>query len=82
MPGTKIDRRVAANKNDELIAQAAKRTDWAGAALERAAGGLHDARGRAGDPLTDLEGVVLDEAARVSHLAEDIESQRVDSEGR
>ncbi len=81
MPGTKIDRRAAqANgartRDDLLIARAARRTDWAGAALEKAAGDLADAHGGEGNALTGLSEVVLEEALRVSHLAEDIESHR------
>jgi len=81
MSGTRIDHRVAradasARRDDELITRAAKRTDWAGTALESAAGDLDDAHGVEGKPLTDLAEVVQDEAARVSHLAEDIESHR------
>jgi hypothetical protein len=81
MSGDKIDRRgaqedAAATKDDELITRAAKRTDWAGTALESAAGELDDAHGVEGKPLTDLAEVVKDEATRVSHLAEDIESHK------
>jgi hypothetical protein len=61
-------------RDSELIKRAAKRTDWAGAALESAAGDLDEAHGVEGNALTGLTEVVLDEAARVSHLAEDIES--------
>jgi hypothetical protein len=79
--GTKIVHRAVradadARRDDELIARAAKRTDWAGMALESAAGDLDDAHGVEGKPLTDLAEVVQDEATRVSHLAEDIESHR------
>jgi len=81
MSGSKIDRRAAqedaaAKQDDELITRAAKRTDWAGTALESAAGDLDDAHGVEGKPLTDLAEVVQDEATRMSHLAEDIESHR------
>jgi hypothetical protein len=81
MSATKIGRRAtqasaAASRNDELIARAAKCADLAGTALESAAADLDGAHDSAGDPLTGLAEVVLDEAARVSHLAEDIESQR------
>ncbi len=81
MPGTKIDCRVGqvdtpATRDDELIGRAAKRTDWAGAALEGAAGDLNNAHGSEGGPLTGLAEVVLEEAARVSHLAEDIQSHK------
>jgi len=81
MSDTKIDRRVgrvnaAARRDDELITRAAKRTDWAGTALESAAGDLDDAEGGEGNDLTGIAEVVLEEAACVSHLAEDIESRR------
>ncbi len=81
MSGTKIVHRVVrpdadVRRDDELITRAAKRTDWAGTALESAAGDLGDAHGIEGKPLTDLAEVVQDEATRVSHLAEDIESLR------
>jgi hypothetical protein len=85
MSGGKIDRRAAqedaaAKKDDELITRAAKRTDWAGTALESAAGDLDDVHGVEGRALTDLAEVVQDEATRVSHLAEDIKSHRLVSE--
>ncbi len=81
MPGTKIDRHAgrieaAARRDNELITRAAKRTEWAGTALESAAGDLDDAHSGEGDSLTGLAEVVLDAAVRVSHLAEDIESHR------
>jgi hypothetical protein len=81
MPGTKIDDRAgrvdaAARRDAELITRASKRTDWAGTALESAAGDLDDAHSGEGDALTGLAEVVLEEAVRVSHLAEDIESHR------
>jgi hypothetical protein len=81
MSGTKIDRRVgpvdaAAGRDDRLIARAAKRTDWAGTALESAAVDLEDADGGEGRALTSLAEVVQEEAVRLSHLAEDIESHR------
>ncbi|HWG08742.1 MAG TPA: hypothetical protein VN672_07010 [Solirubrobacteraceae bacterium] len=87
MRGTKLDRRTArasaaANRNDELIARAAKRTDLAGAALQSAAGDLEAAHSCEGNPLTGLAELVLDEARRVSHLAEDISSQEQDSNDR
>jgi hypothetical protein len=62
--------------SDSAAPGAAKRTDWAGAALESAAGDLDDAHGGEGNDLTGLAEVVLEEAACVSHLAEDIESRR------
>jgi hypothetical protein len=81
MSNTKGDRRAArtraaAKRNDGLIERAAKHADWAGAALESAAGDLDGAHGREGNALTGLAEVVQDEAERVSHLAEDIKSQR------
>ena len=87
MPGTKTDRRAArasaaANRNDELIARAGKRADLAGAALQSAAGDLKAAHSSKGDPLTGLAELVLDEARRVSRLAEDISSQEQDSNER
>jgi hypothetical protein len=62
--------------SDSAAPGAAKRTDWAGTALESAAGDLDDAHGGEGNDLTSLAEVVLEEAACVSHLAEDIESRR------
>ena len=81
MSGAKIDHRVVradadARRDDELIIRAAKRTDWAGAALGSAAEDLDDAHGGEGKPLTDLAEVVHDQAGRVSRLAEDIASHR------
>jgi hypothetical protein len=81
MSGTEVDRRAgtvgaAAKHEDELITRAAKRADWAGTALESAAGDLDDVRGREGNDLTGLAEVVKDEAGRVSRIAEDIESRR------
>lgn len=81
MSGTKSHRhavlaRAAADRNSELIERAAKRADWAGSALESAAGDLDGTHGTEGNALTGLTEVVLEEAARVSRLAEDIESQR------
>jgi len=81
MSGTKIDRRVERDsasvaRDDDLISRAAKRADWAGTALKSAAGDLDDAHSTEGRPLKELAEVVEDEAARVSHLAEDIESHR------
>jgi hypothetical protein len=66
----------ATSRDDELLTRAAKRTDWAGAALESAAGDLDEAHGAEGNALPGLVEVVLDEAARVSHLAEDIDSHK------
>ena len=84
MSGTKTDRTdAAAKKDDELITRAAKRTDWAVTALERAADDLDDAHNEEGSRLTSLAEVVQEEASRVAHLAEDIESQRaVPEDGR
>jgi hypothetical protein len=81
MSGTEIERRrgrvgAAARKDDELLSRAAKRTDLAGTALASAAGDLDNAHGRDGNALTGLAEVILDEAGRVSHLVEDIESHR------
>ena len=81
MSGIKIHRSVGrahedVSRDDELIARAAKRADWAGAALEGAAGDLGDAHGGEGNSLTGLAEVVQEEAVRVSHLAQDIESHR------
>jgi hypothetical protein len=80
MSATRIDRRVAqagarADRNDELIARAAERVDWAGAALVSAAEDLGGAQSCEGNPLTGVREVVMDEAARVGRLAEDIASQ-------
>jgi hypothetical protein len=78
MSDSKIDRRTDADAkmDDDRITRAAKRTDWAGSALEGAAEDLDDAHGDEGKPLTTLSELVKEEAARVSHLADDIESQR------
>jgi hypothetical protein len=80
MFATKIDRRglvsATARRDDELIARAAKRASLAGSALRSAAGDLQDAHGDDGNALTGVADVVLDEAVRVSNLAEDIESRR------
>jgi hypothetical protein len=75
---TEIDQRsnqvlAVVRRDEELIARAAKRADWAGAALRTAARDLSDAHGEDGNPLTGLAEVVLEQAARVSSLAEDIE---------
>lgn len=67
---------AAARYNDELIARAAKRAGWAGAALEGAAWDLHDACDDEGKVMAGVCEVVLDEAARVHRLAADIESHR------
>ena len=67
---------AAAKRNDGLIERAAKRADLAGTALESAAGELDGAHGPEGTALTGLAEVVLEEAHRVSHLAEDIASQK------
>jgi hypothetical protein len=82
MPSTKIDRRAgavgaAARRDRALIARAAKRTDLAGTVLESAAADLNDAHGEDGNTLTGLAEVVLEQAGRISHLAEDIDSHRV-----
>jgi|GEM_PF-6597342 len=67
---------TATETDDELISRAAKRADWASTALESAADDLDDAHGDQGKSLAGLVEVVQDEAGRVSHLAEDIESHR------
>jgi hypothetical protein len=81
MSGTEIDRpteqgSTAARRDDALLARAAKRADLAGTALAGAAGDLGNAHGRDGNALTGLAEVILDEAGRVSHLVQDIESHR------
>jgi len=85
MSRTKMDRRpgpvsvavsAASRRDHQLIARAARRTDLAGTALKSAAGDLDEAHGDDGNTLTGLAEVVLEEATRVSHLAEDIESRR------
>jgi len=81
MPATKIDQRVrplgaAAQRDDELIARAAKRTDWAACALLKAAQDLGDARDNEGRALTGVAEVLLEQAERVSNLARDIQSHR------
>ena len=86
MPSDENDRGVrrvdaAARKDDALIARAAKRTDLAGAALVSAARDLNNAHSRDGNALTGLAEVVLDEAGRVSHLVEDIDSHRGHEDG-
>jgi hypothetical protein len=67
---------AAARRNDELIARAARRVDWATTALDRAAEDLDRAHDGTGRVLTDLAAVVLKEARRVSVLVEDIENHR------
>jgi hypothetical protein len=81
VPSTEIERRVspviaATRRNDQLIARAAKRTDLAGTALVSAAQDLGSACGRDGNALTGLAEVLLNDAQRLSQLAEDIESHR------
>jgi hypothetical protein len=63
----------------ERIDRAAKRADWAGRALEYAAEDLRDACAADGgfEGLTEM---ALDQAGRVSRLAEDIESRKDDLE--
>jgi len=65
---------AAARHDGELITRASRRADWAGTVLRTAAEDLCEAHGDDGNPLTGLAEVVLEEAARVSHLAKDIES--------
>ena len=81
MSGTKIDQRskrvlAVARRDDAMIARAARRADWAGAALRTAARDLSDAHGEDGNLLTGLAELVLEQAARASSLAEDIERRR------
>ncbi len=80
MSATKVDGRrllcATSRKDDALIARAAKRTSLAGSALKSAAGDLRDAHGDDGNALAGVADVVLEQAVRVSHLAEDIESHR------
>ena len=77
MRHTTIERReiaVAARRNDKRIAHAASLTGLAATALENASGDLSVAYGDERRPLTDLTQIVLEEAARISKLAADIES--------
>jgi hypothetical protein len=72
-----MDRReiaAASRRNDKRIAHAASLTGLAATALENAAGDLSVAHGDERRPLTDLTQIVLEEAARISRLAADIES--------
>jgi hypothetical protein len=83
MPRQKIDgetKDAASKRDDELVSRAAKRTDWAGSALEGAAEDLDDV-GEDDSTLTGLAENVQDEAARVARLAKDIERHRADSDG-
>jgi hypothetical protein len=78
MPRHKVDGETddaAAKRDDALVSRAAKRTDWAGSALEGAAEDL-DGVGGDGTGLTALAETVQEEAEHVSRLAKDIESQR------
>ena len=82
MSSTKVDRGTgsvgaAARRDHALIDRAARRTDLAETVLESAAADLNDAHGEDGNALTGLAEVVLEQAGRVSHLAEDIDSHRV-----
>ena len=80
MPRHKVDGETedaAAKRDDELVSRAAKRTDWAGSALEGAADDLDDV-GADESGLTALAETVQEEAEHVSRLAKDIESQRTD----
>jgi hypothetical protein len=80
MPRHKIEgesKEAAAKRDDELVERAAKRTDWAGSALEGAADDLDDV-GKDQSALTALAETVQEEAEHVSRLAKDIESQRTD----
>jgi len=80
MFAAEIDRRglvsATVRRDDALIARAAKRTSLAGSALKSAAGDLRDTHGDDGNALAGVAEVVLEQAVRVSHLAEDIESHR------
>ena len=82
MPRHKIDgetKDAAVKRDDELVSRAAKRTDWAGSALEGAAEDLDDV-GEDDSTLTGLAESVQDEATKVARLAKDIERQRGDTE--
>ena len=77
MGQTTVERRemaAASRRNDKRLAHAASLTDLAATALENAAGDLGVAHGDERRPLTDLRQIVLEEAARISRLAADIES--------
>ncbi len=77
MGRTTIERRemaLASRRNDKRIAHAASLTSLAATALENAAGDLGVAHGDERRPLTDLTQMVLEESARISKLAADIES--------
>jgi hypothetical protein len=81
MLSSKIDSRsrrliAVARRDDALLARAARRADWAGTALNTAAGDLSNAHSDDGNPLTGLTEVVREQAGRVRHLAADIESHR------
>lgn len=65
---------LASRRNDKRIAHAASLTSLAATALENAAGDLAVAHGDERRPLTDLTQMVLEESARISKLAADIES--------
>ena len=82
MPRHKVEgesKEAAAKRDDRLVERAAKRTDWAGEALEHAADDLDDV-GADETGLTALAETVQEEAEHVSRLARDIESQRTDLE--
>ncbi len=77
MGRTTVERRqmaAASRRIDNRIAHAASLTRLAATALENAAGDLGVAHGDERRPLTDLRQIVLEEAARISRLAADIES--------
>jgi hypothetical protein len=65
---------LASRRNDKRIAHAASLNSLAATALENAAGDLGGAHGDERRPLTDLTQMVLEESARISKLAADIES--------
>ena len=77
MRRTTVERRAiaaASRRNDKRLAHAASLTGLAATALENAAGDLSSAHGEERRPLTDLTEIVREEAARISKLADDIES--------
>jgi hypothetical protein len=77
MGRTTVERRqmaAATRRNDRRLAHAASLTGLAATALENAAGDLSGAHGEERRPLTGLRQIVVEEAARISRLAADIES--------
>lgn len=67
---------LASGQNDKRIAHAASLSSLAATALESAAADLSAAHGGDQRPLAGLTELVLEEAARISRLAGDIESHR------